>query len=365
MVGSRGVPARGGGTERVVECLGSALARRGHEITVYGRPHYVNGDTWPDGRVVLTGGLPGKNLDTFTHTATAVWDLMRRDVDIVHIHSPGPALWSWVPALTGKAVVLTVHAADWRRDKWSLPAKAMLNLGLKIGMRVAREVTAVAEPLACELSRGFGRNVTFIPNSIEPVEPAAPGQLLNDPRWPLRPEKYVLYVGRIEPEKRLDVLLRAWGKASSNLNGNGFRLAVVGAHWGSSYARQCLRTAPQGVVFLGPQYKGALAELYSNAAFVVQPSVLEGMSLVILEAAAHERCILCAKLEENVAILGGNGVYFNSDDTDALASLICRYLKSGRRRREIGKQAREAVGEMPSWTDVAAEMEHVYERAVG
>jgi len=364
MVGSRGVPARGGGAERVVECLAGALTRRGHEIIVYGRPDYLRGaPPWPDGHVVLTGGLRGKNFETFTHTATAVWDLMRRDVDIVHVHSPGPALWSWVPALGGGAVVLTIHAADWRRDKWSLPAKLMLNMGLKIGMRIAREVTAVAEPLAAELAERFGRDVTFVPNSVEQVRPEPPGQLLNDPRWSLSPDNYVLYVGRIEPEKRLDILLKAWEKAAQGVNG--FKLAVAGDLHGTPYGRQCRRIAPRNVVFLGLQHDRNLAELYSNAAMVIQPSVLEGMSLVLLEAAAYERCVLCTKLQENVRIFGDNGVYFDSDDTNGLAALICRYLNSRRERRLAGRGAHETVARKPSWTEVATEMEHVYERALG
>lgn len=364
MVGLRGLPARGGGAERVVECLSDELSARGHEIIVYGRRDYLRGaPPWRGGQVVLTGGIGGKNLETFTHTATAVWDLMRRGVDVVHVHSPGPALWSWVAALGAKAVVFTVHAADWRRDKWLLPAKMMLNLGLGIGMRVAREVTAVSQPLATELSERFRRDVAFIPNSIRAVQAVAPGEVLGDPRWSLSPDKYALFVGRIEPEKRLDVLLKAWQKASTDLAG--YQLAVVGDFMSTSYGRECRRTAPDRTVFLGLQHGDRLAELYSNAAIVVQPSVLEGMSLVLLEAAAHGRCILATKMEENMAVLGDSGVYFNEDDVDELSVLICRYLKCDRDRSSLGSRARLVVASKPSWTEIAIAMECIYRRALG
>jgi glycosyltransferase involved in cell wall biosynthesis len=364
MVGLRGLPARGGGAERVVECLADELTRRGHEIIVYGRRDYLRGaPPWQGGRVVLTGGLGGKNLETVTHTATAVWDVMRRGIDVVHVHSPGPALWSWVPALGAKAVVFTVHAADWRRDKWSLPAKIMLNLGLGIGMRVAREVTAVSRPLATELSERFARDVTFVPNSVRAVQPVAPGEVLGDPRWSLSPDRYVLFVGRIEPEKRLNVLLKAWRKASADLTG--YKLAVVGDVMSSPYGRECRRTAPDRTVFLGLQHADRLAELYSNAAIVVQPSVLEGMSLVLLEAAAYGRCILAAGIRENVAVLGDCGIYFKGDDVDELSALICRYLGSERDRSFLGSRARSAMALKPSWADIAITMERIYHRALG
>ncbi|MDP6545743.1 MAG: glycosyltransferase family 4 protein [Phycisphaerae bacterium] len=364
MVGLRGLPARGGGAERVVECLADELALRGHEIIVYGRRDYLrDAPPWQGGRVVLTPGVGGKNLETFTHTATAVWDLMRRDVDVVHVHSPGPALWSWAAALRARAVVFTVHAADWRRDKWSLPAKMMLNLGLGIGMRVAREVTAVSQPLATELSERFGRDVTFIPNSVRAAEPVPPGEVLGDPRWSLSPDRYALFVGRIEPEKRLDVLLKAWEKVSADLEG--YQLAVVGDFMSTSYGRECRKNAPDRTVFLGLQHAGRLAELYSNAAIVVQPSVLEGMSLVLLEAASYGRCILATEIQENVAVLGDCGIYFKGDDVDELSALICRYLRSERERSFVGGRARSAVAQKLSWTEIAIAMERMYHRALG
>jgi len=365
MVGLRGFPARAGGAERAAECLAGELVRRGHEIIVYGRRDYLrDAPPWQGGEVALTSGIMGKHLETFTHTATAVWDLMmRRGVDVAHVHSPGPALWSWAAALAAKAVVFTVHAADWRRDKWSLPAKMMLNLGLGIGMRVAREVTAVSRPLAAELSERFGRDVTFIPNSVRAVQPVRPGPVLSDPRWSLSPDRYALFVGRIEPEKRLDVLLKAWKKASADLAD--YRLAVVGDFMSTPYGRDCRGNAPGGTVFLGPQHGDRLAELYSNAAIVVQPSVLEGMSLVLLEAAAYGRCILSTEIPENVAVLGDSGAYFKGDDVDELSVLICRYLRSRRDRSLLGSRAQSVVASRPSWRDIAITMERTYRRALG
>jgi glycosyltransferase involved in cell wall biosynthesis len=364
MVGLRGLPARGGGAERVVECLSDELALRGHEIIVYGRRKYLRGaPEWTGGKVVLTGGLPGKNLETFTHTATAALDVLRRKVDVVHIHSPGPALWSWFAGLRAKAVVFTVHAADWRRDKWSLPARAMLNLGLRIGMRVADQVTAVSQSLADELQDRFGREISYVPNSVRPACRVEPGAVLGDPKWSLKPDKYALFVGRIEPEKRLDLLLKAWSRTSEELAD--YKLAIAGDFNSTSYGRQCRRNAPDRTVFLGLQHGQALAELYSNAGIVVQPSVLEGMSLVLLEAASYGRCILATRIPENVGVLGDAGVYFNGDDVDELTALICRYLNSQIQRADFGERARLAVAAGPSWADIAVSMERIYRRSLG
>lgn len=120
MVGVRGIPASVGGAEHVVEELTRELVARGHEVIVYSRRHYVgNSPPPPFGRRIITAGLPGKHTETFTHTATALVDVLGRRVDLVHLHSPGPASLIWLPKLAGIPTVLTIHAPDWERDKWS------------------------------------------------------------------------------------------------------------------------------------------------------------------------------------------------------------------------------------------------------
>ena len=215
MIGSRGLPARLGGVERVVEDLAREMAAEGHEVLVYSRRGYAADTDAPEfARRIFSPGLAGKHLDTITHTASAVWDVLRRKVDIVHVHNPGPALCSWLPSLAGRPVVLTVHAPDWRREKWSPLARAVLHAGLAVGMRVADAVTAVSQNLAAELAAKFIRSVTFVRTGVRPPRETNPALL---GRWSLAPEAYALHVGRLVPEKRLHVLLDAWGRANLDI----------------------------------------------------------------------------------------------------------------------------------------------------
>ncbi|MFW6133377.1 MAG: glycosyltransferase family 4 protein [Planctomycetota bacterium] len=355
MIGTRGIPARAGGAERVVEELTRELTARGHEVIVYGRRGYLpSRPVSPAGHVLLTPGLSGKHLDAATHTFTAMCDVLRRGVDVVHLHSPGPALWSWLPRLTGLPLVLTVHAPDWRRAKWSPPARAAIALGLRCGMRFASAVTAVSAPLADELSRRFAREVVCVPNAVRPPRPAPPRRIV---QWGLRPGRYVLYVGRIEPEKRLDVLLRAWGE----LQPEGGELVVAGDVETGAYGRRCRRDAPPGVRFLGPRFGRTLDELYANAALVVHPSELEGMSLVLLEAAAYGRCVVAADIPANRAVLGDDAVYWSGSPSE-LAGQIRRCLQGETWRDTIGRRAQRRVARRFAWGAVASAMEGIYAR---
>ncbi|MBN1553518.1 MAG: glycosyltransferase family 4 protein [Phycisphaerae bacterium] len=336
MIGSRGIPAGIGGVERVVEHLTRGLAARGHEVLIYGRRHYV-GDRRPDqGRLILTPGLSHPSLDAITHSATASLDALFRRVDVVHVHSPGPAVWSWLPALR-RPVVFTVHAPDWRREKWPPLARSAIRAGLTIGSRVARAITAVSPSLAAELETRLHRPVACIPNAAPNVTLVPAEKIL---ALGLQPERYALHVGRMVPEKRLHVLLEAWRRANPD-----WPLVVVSDEDVAAYARRCRAAAPANVKFVGPKFGRELAELYSHAGMVIQPSVLEGASLVVLEAAAYGRCCLLADIPANRDVLGPSAVYTPPDDSAVFAEQIVRYTNNDAQRESLGRSACRHVRE--------------------
>lgn len=354
MIGSRGLPAGVGGVERVVEGLSRALAESGDEVLVYGRGHYALGGNAIAGvRSILTPGLAGKHFDTFTHSATSCWDVLRRDADVVHIHSPGPAVWSFLPRLAGMPILLTIHAPDWRRQRWSAAARAVLRAGLRVGMRSADAVTSVAPHLAEELAERFGRHVEVVENFVPP--PGPPHELpecLN-----LTAGRYVLHVGRIVPEKRLDILLKAWREANPPMP-----LVVVGEATESIYARRCRSVAPASVRFLGPRFGPELDALYDNAASVAQPSVLEGASLVLMEAAIRGRCVIAADIPANRDVLGQTAAYFPPDDSAVLSERLGSLLADDSARRELGEAARKRIRERFGLQQSVEKYRYIYRR---
>ncbi|MFH1518139.1 MAG: glycosyltransferase family 4 protein [Pseudomonadota bacterium] len=356
MIGIRGVPARAGGAERVVHELSRELTARGDEVLIYCRPHYVAGTRAEGiGRRIMTPGLTGKHTETLTHTFTAMIDVLRRKADVVHIHSPGPALWSWIAAAAKLPTVVTIHAPDWNRERWSLPGRVALAAGLAAAMRLADVVTAVSSELADELSHRFGRPVHFVPNAVRLPAPPA-GSL---PPWGLTSEGYGLYVGRIVPEKRLDLLIRAWRQS-----GRPEPLVVVGTEDEKAYARACHRLAGRNVRFAGMQFGQVLTDLYAHAAVVVQPSVLEGMSLVLLEAASHGRCILASDIAANRGTMAQAALYFSKDSFGGLTGQIRRCFEEAAMRESMGRSAEKLVQERYSWQVVSSRMRQLYDQAI-
>lgn len=176
----------------------------------------------------------------------------------------------------------------------------------------------------------------------------------------LKADKYGLYVGRIVPGKGVDVLVRCWQQART-----GMPLVIVGdsAHDGR-YGRLCRLAADESIRFVGPRFDEELAELYSNAAVVVHPSQREGMSLVLLEAAAYGRCVVARDIPANRQVLGQAMEGFNGDSTEDLARAVKKCLGDAALRRRLGAAARQTVTERFSWRKIADQYERLYECAL-
>ena len=119
MLGQKGIPATYGGIERHVEELATRLVERGHEVTVYCRPYYtkIRGD-YRGVRLAVLPSVRTKHLDTATHCALSMPDILARNYDIVHFHALGPSMFAGLPKLRGAKTAVTVHGLDWQREKW-------------------------------------------------------------------------------------------------------------------------------------------------------------------------------------------------------------------------------------------------------
>lgn len=157
MVGHKRVPSREGGIEVVVEELAARMVMHGHSVTCYNRTgHHVSGkeydiehlDEYRGIRLKRVPTIDRKGLAAVTSSFFGCLAAAFGPYDVVHIHAEGPAMFSWLPRLTGKRVVLTVHGLDWARDKWKGSFGSWyIHTGEKTGVRFAHEMACFH---ACE-----------------------------------------------------------------------------------------------------------------------------------------------------------------------------------------------------------------------
>ncbi|MBA2637340.1 MAG: glycosyltransferase family 4 protein [Solirubrobacterales bacterium] len=363
MMGLRGIPATHGGIEYTAEALSLELADRGHDVTVYARNAYApsRDATYRGVKLRYLPQLDTKHLEAASHTVLAVLDALRmRRFDVLHIHATGPALFSVLPRLVGTPTVVTVHALDWRREKWGPMARGALRAGLRIAATVPDRTIVVSQELERHLREVFGGDPVHIPNGIDPGLFEA-----TEPVEGLEPGGFLLFLGRLVPEKGIHTLLRAF--ARTNLRQ---RLVIAGPGTHSSqYVRELEQLAARDprVTLLGPVYGPQKAWLLKNAALMVNPSTLEGMPIVVLEGGACARPLLLSDIPEHLEVVRENGTVhaatFPVGNETALAQEL-ELAVADPHAPARGEALRRLVLERYRWGTIAESTERVYEEAL-
>lgn len=359
MIGQKGIPALYGGIERHVEEIARRLVARGHDVTVYCRLHYTpTGGSYHGVELVRLPSVNTKHLDTITHVALSTAHALARDFDVLHFHALGPALFAGPARALGRPTVVTVHGLDWQREKWGRFAQWALKQCEGPAVRFPDRTIVVSKTLRAHFASHFGRDTVTIPNGTVLPEPRAAHKIA---RYGLEPRRYVLFVGRLVPEKGVHYLCEAWSHLDTDLT-----LAICGGAAGSEdYARDIRAFAGPRVKMLDYVYGEALEELYSNAYAVCLPSTVEGLSLVLLEALSYGRCVLVSDIPENVEVTLDAAPTFRSRDVGDLTAQLGRLLVEPALVRRYEEKARGHIAAHYSWDSVVEATIEVYQEVTG
>lgn len=356
------MPGVHGGIERHVEELYPRLVRRGVEVTVYARRAYVPRDLDYEGvRVVSLGSLSGRSTEAISHTAHAIWHARNGGYDLLHVHAIGPGLLLPMARLLGfRRSVLTFHALDYERAKWGRLARAVLRVSEQVAVRCATRVIAVSQSGARHIEEHYHRDVCYVPNGPGNLRRRPPAAVLE--RLGLRGGDYVLFVGRLIPEKCPDDVVAAIG----DLPGLKVVFAGDSSHT-DDYTTALRASAGEQALFPGYMYGADLEELYSSALAYVLPSEVEGLSISLLEAMAFGLPVVVSDIPGNVEALGTPpaGVVYPLRDRRALAAALERVAGDAALRQDLGQKALERVSAAYDWEKIADRTLAIYEQAAG
>ena len=359
MIGARGIAGRYSGIETHLEELCPRLVENGHEVVVYARTYFTERNEYRGVKIVGLPTIRTKHLDTLANSFLATLVSLQADVDIVHFHAQGPAIFSFLSRLGRKTTVATIHGLDWQRDKWGKGATWCLKRAEQMSASFSNAVIVVSRTLQdYYLARYDAQRIHYVPNGVAVRTPKTPYLMRS---VGLEPKGYVLFVGRLTPEKGCHHLVEAYQNVATDR-----KLVVVGAPaYTDAYAR-ALRQAGNGkVVFLGPVFGDLLAELYSNAYLFVLPSLLEGLSISLLEAMSYGCCVLASNIPQNVEAMGKCGLLFRAGDATSLRHAIREALSRPDDVQRMGDMARQYVSKEYDWDDVATKTEQVYRHVLG
>ncbi|MFH2063114.1 MAG: glycosyltransferase family 4 protein, partial [bacterium] len=324
-------------------------------VTVFVRGPVVNRHRGFRLRPVFS--LPTKQLDTITRTFVSTLLAVTGRFDVIHYHGVGPATLSWIPRLFARRskVVVTFHSIDRLHQKWGLLARAYLRLGEWSAMYFPHRTIVVSRNIQKYCDRTYRTETDYIPNGATIGEYPGDDQLKN---WGLRPNGYILTVGRFIRPKGMHHLIEAFARLQTDL-----RLVIVGGGGADRDYEDFIRFKASGdscIVFTGFQTGRALQQLYANAYVYVQPSEIEGLALTILEAMSFGRCVLTSDIPENREPLDGSGVTFVSGNVLDLTAKLQSLINHPEVVKLRGERATRWIAAEYSWERVGRLTEELY-----
>lgn len=365
MFGHKRIPSREGGVEIVVGELAVRMTKKGHHVVCYNRMgHHVSGYGYDSELVKAYKGVTikrvwtvqGKGLAAMTSSFFAAVLSSIGKYDVVHIHAEGPAAMCFLPKLFGKHVIVTIHGLDWQRGKWGGFAAKYIRFGEKQAVKNADEIIVLSRRVQEYFQNTYGRKTVYIPNGIErPMKYDA--DIINN-LWGLKKDSYILFLGRIVPEKGISYLLDAWKGIATDK-----KLVIAGgASDTDAYMQELMKNVEENVVFTGFQQGRILEELYSNAYIYCLPSDLEGMPLSLLEAMSYGNCCVVSDIAECIEVIEDHGMTFPRGDVQKLKSLLLKLLDHPDIVMKYKNEASDFICNKYNWDDVVDKTLKVYDK---
>jgi glycosyltransferase involved in cell wall biosynthesis len=353
VVGLRGIPNVQGGIETHAAELYPRLVQLGAHVTVIGRRPFRPPDAPASWRGVALRWLWAprrQGLEAAVHTVLGVLYAAVRRPDILHVHGIGPAIALPIARATGLRVVFTHHGQDYRREKWGTFARWILRLGERCGLRLSQARIAISASLRDRLHSDFGCDIAFIPNGMAELTRTPEQSLLH--QFKLQPQRFIVQVSRLVPEKRQLDLIIAFNAAKLV----GWKLVLIGsAHGAEPYAESVLKAAAANpaIVCTGALPNGSVYQLLSHAGLFVLPSSHEGLPIALLEAVRLQVPALASDIPGNREIGLDASAYFGVGDTVALAAKL-EYLASSQAARQQILQGYPVICSRYNWDEIAA-----------
>ncbi|MEJ6022112.1 glycosyltransferase [Ramlibacter sp. PS4R-6] len=290
----------------------------------------------------------GRAAGTLRMAFVALRAVRRWRPQVVHLHSTfagaalRPLLWLWGGA---PAVIYCAHG--WAFERRGAPAHLRVFRWLERGLsRLCRQVVCVSR---MDYDRGRqagirGAKMTVVRNGIVDRAPAVARRVSP---WP-GPGLKVLFVGRLDPQKGVDVLLAAMRE----LGGRASAL-IVGCAVAEGDAPLDL---PANVAAMGWLAREDIESLYAGADVLAMPSRWEGLPMVALEAMRAGLTVVAARVGgiPEAVEHGVTGLLVDPDSPTQLAAALAsldehsrrRLGAHGRRRYEERFQVARVVGEL-------------------
>lgn len=359
-LGTRGIPANYGGFETFVEEVSVRLAAKGHEVSVYCRStHYEERLREYRGvKLVYQPSIHTKHLDSITHTLFSTIHMVRAGAAVGCYCSSGNSAFIWLARMFGTKVVLNTDGLEWERAKWNRAAKAYFKFAEWIAAKFSNVLIADSRVIRDYYKRKFNRDTTYVAYGADIVPRGYKRELLSG--LGVEPERYFLFVSRLEPENNAHVLVKAFEGVKTDMT-----LLVVGsAPFADDYIRELKSTTDPRIVFPGGLYGDTYKALQANAYAYVNAMEVGGTHPAILEAMGAGNCVLVSDIAYNVEAVAHAGICFRTGDVDDLREKLQWLVDHPDEVRRYGNEAVEHVRKEYDWNQITDDYERIFAETV-
>ena len=359
ILGTRGIPANYGGFETFAEHLSTRLVARGHEVTVYCRAHYTSPRQieFQGVRLKVLPTIRHKYFDTVVHAFLSALHSVPRHYDAALICNAANAPFAPILRLTGTPVAVNVDGLEHKRKKWNWIARRYYRMAEKLSTILPTETVTDARVIQDYYQARYGADSTMIAYGAE-IE-RRPDPVVR--RWRVEPNRYVLYVSRLEPENNAHLVIEAFKRVRT-----AHKLLVVGD---APYAREYINDLKaragrdKRIVFTGFVFGRDYRALQQNAYCYIHATEVGGTHPALLEAMGFGNCVLTLAAPENIEAVGDAGISY-TDEND-LAGKLQRVLHDGSLVHAYRNRAQTRVKEFYDWDYVVDRYEELFARMAG
>jgi glycosyltransferase involved in cell wall biosynthesis len=361
--GFRSIPPKpgGAGSDKFAFELYPRIVKRGHTVLAYCRIYPGGDDTlnkeYEGVKIRYYKTVKKAGFDTLVHSFKATFDVIFRNrADVVHLHSGANSIWAILLRLAGKRVVVSQFAMDWKRDKWPWYGKLFYKFSNYITAYLPSRVAFDNIFTKEYFEKRFNRKYDFIPYGSEVPVITASSDILE--RLKLEKDEYFLFVGRFIPDKGLHLLVEAFQQLDTKKK----LVMIGGAPNPGEYESKIKSVQDDRILFPGYLYGDETNLLMKNAYAYVQPSLIEGLSPVILTVMGLATPLVCSDIPENTYITSDNALHFRSGDAGSLKKALETALADRDEHLKKAAAGKKDIQERFNWESVADQYIDLFKR---
>ena len=343
-----------GGIENYVLNLTRELTKLGHECIVWCESDHHEEEMLDGVRVIYHPG-PKSNLlckPWCGLMATLRTVFGEKGVSIIHYNAWGPSLFCWLPRLFRIPSLMEGHGLEWQRSKYSSRSQKIMRFMEGITAKMNQHLIMCSEGQVQYFKKEYGRDSVCISGAVNlpDLDVLCESDVLT--RFNLEPRKFFLFMGRIVQDKNPDYLIQAFMKCRHE----GYKLIIAGGNDAMpdyvnglhELAKDC-----KDVVFTGPIYGKDKEQLLRNAYCFCLPSTIEGLSIVMMEAASYKLPTIASDIDANREFLGEDAVYVRPENEDDLIKAIEYAIEYPEKMQEFVSFNYQKILDKYTWDKVA------------